>query len=84
MPVDILKKNNVIIQNEKATQAIVFAHGFGTDQTAWKDVAAAFTSNYKVVLYDNVGAGKSDPAAFSPNNYDTLHSYAEDLLDICE
>jgi len=83
MPVDIVKKNNVTVKNENAKATIVFAHGFGTDQTAWEQVAAAFTDNYKLVLYDNVGAGRSDPAAFSPNRYDTLHSYANDLVDIC-
>jgi Predicted hydrolases or acyltransferases (alpha/beta hydrolase superfamily) len=83
MPVDIVKKNNVAIKNENGKQTMVFAHGFGTDQTAWGQVAAAFVDDYRLVLYDNVGAGQSDPAAFSPNKYDTLHSYANDLSDIC-
>jgi sigma-B regulation protein RsbQ len=82
MPVDIVKKNNVTVRNENAAQTIVFAHGFGTDQTAWEKVAAAFSNDFKIVLYDNVGAGQSDPGSFSPNRYDTLHSYAEDLLAI--
>ena len=30
-----------------------------------------------------MGAGKSDPDMFSPNKYDTLSSYADDLIDIC-
>lgn len=79
-----LKKNNVTILNGNAgKQTIVFAHGFGTNQTAWQKVAPAFADNYRVVLYDNVGAGNSEPTAFSPNKYDTLRSYADDLLDIC-
>ncbi len=83
MPVDVVKKNNVTVRNENGKETIVFAHGFGTDQTAWHKVADAFANNYKLVLYDNVGGGQSDPAAFSPNKYDTLHSYAEDLLAVC-
>lgn len=79
----VQKKNNVTIINEKADQTIIFAHGFGTDQSAWKDVIPAFADKYRLVLYDNVGAGNADPAAFSPNKYDNLDSYAEDLLDIC-
>jgi len=43
----------------------------------------AFKDEYRIVLYDNVGAGKSDPEAFSPNKYDNLESYANDLIDIC-
>lgn len=82
---NILKKNNVTIQNgDESGQTIVFAHGFGTDQTAWEKIAAAFSKDYRLVLYDNVGAGGADPAAFSPNKYDSLHSYAEDLLAICD
>lgn len=85
MPTDAIKKNNVTILNEQATGGtILFAHGFGTDQTAWQHVVPAFVNNYRVVLYDNVGAGKSDPDQFSPNKYDSLHSYADDLVGICE
>lgn len=84
MVFDPLKKNNVTILNgAKKDKTIIFAHGFGTDQTAWEQIAPAYAGEYRVVLYDNVGAGKSDPAAFSPNKYDTLQSYADDLLDIC-
>lgn len=79
----VYKKNNVTIINENGDQTIIFAHGFGTDQSAWKEVAAAFADKYRLVLYDNVGAGNADPAAFSPNKYDNLQSYADDLLDIC-
>lgn len=79
-----LKKNNVTILNGKnKDKTMVFAHGFGTDQTSWKQVASAFEDEYRIVLYDNVGAGLADPEAFSPNKYDTLQSYADDLVDIC-
>ncbi len=62
---------------------MIFAHGFGTDQSAWQQVVSAFEKDHRIVLYDNVGAGKSDPGAFSPNKYDNLTSYADDLVDIC-
>jgi sigma-B regulation protein RsbQ len=81
---NIALKNNVIVLNgEKKGKTIIFAHGFGTDQTAWHQVASAFMKDFRVILYDNVGAGKSDPEFFSPNKYDNLISYADDLLDIC-
>lgn len=78
-----LKKNNINIIGNADGQTIVFAHGFGTDQTAWEAVSTAFADKYRIILYDNVGGGKSDPDSFSPNKYDTLHSYARDLEDIC-
>jgi sigma-B regulation protein RsbQ len=80
-----LKKNNVNIKgNLSATQTILFGHGFGTDQTAWNNILPAFLEKYKVVLFDMVGAGKADLEAFSPNRYDHLGAYAEDVLSICE
>lgn len=80
---DIITRNNVnIIGNGKDT--IMFAHGFGCDQNAWHYVVDAFTDDYKVVLFDYVGAGKSDLSAYNSSRYSTLEGYAEDILEICE
>lgn len=84
MPNNTIKKNNVTVINDAGSETMIFAHGFGTDQTAWNKVIPAFADKYRLVLYDNVGAGKSDPLAFSPNKYDTLYTYADDLIDICK
>ena len=82
MASSILQRNNVkVIGN--GSQTIIFAHGFGSDQTAWRHQSAAFASNYRIVLFDHVGAGLSDIAAYSPRRYSSLYSYAEDLLDLC-
>ena len=79
------KKNNISIEgNLNAPETLVFAHGFGTDQTAWKWVKEAFTADYRLVLYDNVGGGNSDPAAYSPKKYNNLSPYADDMLAIFE
>lgn len=80
----ITKNNVTVVENGASVDTIIFAHGFGTDQTSWGQVYPAFTENHRIVLYDNVGGGKSDPLAFSPNKYDSLESYTDDLLDICE
>lgn len=78
-------KNNVSIEgNLDAKQTIVFAHGFGSDQIAWKAVAAAFANDYRLVLYDNVGGGNADPNAYSPIKYGALDTYADDLISIME
>ena len=79
------KKNNIRIEgNPDAGKTIVFANGFGTDQTAWARVKPAFAADYKLVLFDNVGGGQADPAAFSPVKYNHLNTYAEDLVAIAE
>ncbi len=62
---------------------MVFAHGFGCDQTLWRFVAPAFSDDHLVVTFDYVGAGRSDRSAYDPNRYGQLASYAEDILAIC-
>lgn len=74
-------RNNVIVKG-KGEQPIMFAHGFGCDQTMWRFVSPAFEENCKVVLFDNVGAGNSDISAFVPEKYEQLEGYADDMIEI--
>jgi sigma-B regulation protein RsbQ len=76
-----IKRNNVRIQG-RGERAMVFAHGFGCDQNMWRYVAPAFEGQFKTVLFDNVGAGRSDLAAYEPEKYASLSGYAEDLIEI--
>ena len=63
---------------------MMFAHGFGCDQNMWRFVTPAFEKNYKIILFDYVGCGKSDISAYSSKRYSDLNGYVEDVLDICE
>lgn len=78
----ILARNNVNLLGQ-GSETMIFAHGFGTDQTAWCNQVKVFEPNYQIVLFDLVGCGNSDLSAYSPRRYSSLHSYAEDLLDLC-
>ncbi|HCF30435.1 MAG TPA: alpha/beta hydrolase [Cyanobacteria bacterium UBA11049] len=78
----IVQRNNVKLLGN-GSQTIIFAHGFGSDQTAWRHQVATFSSDFRIVLFDHVGAGKSDFSAYSPRRYSSIYSYAEDLLDLC-
>lgn len=79
---NIFERNNInIIDNDGPT--LIFAHGFGTDQTVWHNQVRHFRDHYRIVLFDHVGSGKSDKNAYSPHRYSTLHGYADDLLEIC-
>ena len=78
----ILRRNNVNVLGD-GEKTLIFAHGFGSDQTAWRHQITAFQSHYRIVLFDHVGAGKSNFNAYSPHRYSSLYSYAEDLLDLC-
>lgn len=82
---DPIRRNNVHVAGKpEATDTLVFVHGFGTDQHAWRDVAAEFLADCRVVLLDNVGAGGSDPAAFAQHRYLNLRRYASDLVEVCD
>jgi sigma-B regulation protein RsbQ len=50
----------------------------------WRLVTPAFADDYRVVLFDYVGSGKSDLTAYDEARYATLDGYAQDVLDICE
>jgi sigma-B regulation protein RsbQ len=75
-------RNNVVIRG-RGTQPMLFAHGFGCDQTMWRFVTPAFENDYRIVLFDYVGSGKSDWSAYDPQRYATLEGYARDVLEIC-
>ena len=79
---DILHRNNVTVKG-KGEKVILFAHGFGCSQEAWKRITHAFEENYKLILFDYVGAGKSDISAYNKARYSSLEGYAEDILEIC-
>jgi sigma-B regulation protein RsbQ len=78
---DVLKRNNVLVKGQ-GKQPMLFAHGFGCDQNMWRYSVPAFEDNYQIVLFDHVGAGKSDLSAYSISKYKDLNGYAEDILDI--
>ncbi len=80
---DVLKRNNVKVSGAAEGQAMIFAHGFGCDQNMWRFVTPAFEDEYRVVLFDHVGAGLSDPSAYSRGKYESLKGYATDVLEIC-
>ena len=78
----VRQRNNVRVLGA-GTQPMVFAHGFGCDQNMWRWVTPAFKNDYRIVLYDHVGAGQSDLSAYRSEKYCTLNGYAADLLEIC-
>ncbi|KAF8012324.1 hypothetical protein BT93_I0461 [Corymbia citriodora subsp. variegata] len=65
-------------------ETIVLAHGFGTDQSVWKHLVPHLVGSYRVVLYDNMGAGTTNPDYFDFERYSSLEGFAYDLLAILE
>lgn len=82
-PVTVISRNNVKLLGQ-GTQTMVFAHGFGCDQSMWRFVAPAFADRYRIVLFDYAGSGAADPRAYDPRKYSNLSGYAQDIIGICE
>ncbi len=80
---DVIRRNNVNVSGRPDGRPAIFAHGFGCDQNMWRFVAPAFEATHRVVVFDHVGFGESDHAAWDPQRYATLDGYARDVLEIC-
>lgn len=81
---DIRRRNNVVVTGRPDGPVVVLAHGFGCDQNMWRLIVPALTDRYRVVLFDYVGSGRSDTAAWSEERYGTLEGYAQDVVDVCD
>jgi sigma-B regulation protein RsbQ len=81
--VSTLLRSNVTVSGQPGGQPMLFAHGFGCDQNMWRFVTPAFEDRYRVVLFDHIGAGKSDLSAYDPRRHSSLDGYADDVLAIC-
>jgi sigma-B regulation protein RsbQ len=79
-----LERLNVTVHGVPDGQPMLFAHGFGCDQTMWRYVWPAFADEYRIVLFDYVGYGGSDASAFDERRYTSLDGYAADVLAICD
>ena len=79
----LLEQHNVRLIG-KGSKLVVMSHGFGTDQTVWQHCVPHVAAGHRVLLFDVMGAGSTDPDLFSFTRYATLHAYADDLLAILE
>ena len=81
---DVIARNNVTLSGRADGQPMLFAHGFGCDQNMWRFVTPAFAEEYRIVLFDLVGSGGSDLAAYDRERYRSLQGHARDVLEICD
>jgi sigma-B regulation protein RsbQ len=73
-------RNNVHLSGPPSARPMLFAHGYGCDQTMWRFVTPHFEADHRIVLVDHVGFGGSDPQAWDPVRHASLAGYADDLL----
>ena len=76
------RERNYVQISGQGARTLMFAHGFGCDQSMWRLVVPAFEESYRIVLFDHVGAGRSDLTAFDPAKYSSLQGYADDVIEI--
>lgn len=62
----------------------MFAHGFGCDQNMWRLLVPHFQQRFRVVLFDLVGSGQSDLAAYDRIKYGSLQGHADDVVEIAD
>jgi sigma-B regulation protein RsbQ len=79
----VLARNNVRTAGDGGA-TMVFAHGFGCDQTMWRFLIPAFGERFRTISFDLVGSGGSDIGAYDRVKYGTLQGYADDLLEILD
>ncbi len=79
---DVRVRNHVKVVGNAAGPTVMLAHGFGCDQNLWRLVEERLAADFRLVLFDHVGSGNSDPAAWDPQRYASLNGYAADVLDI--
>jgi sigma-B regulation protein RsbQ len=64
----VFERNNITLRGN-GSRTIVFSHGFGCDQNMWLLGAPAFEQEFRTVLLDHLGAGKSELSAYDPQKY---------------
>ena len=78
---EIVQRNNVRVFGTGST-TLMFAHGFGCDQTMWRFLTPYFEEVCTIVLFDYVGSGKSDLSFYEIDRYSSFDGYAQDITDI--
>ncbi|CAL9333089.1 alpha/beta fold hydrolase [Streptomyces sp. enrichment culture] len=80
---DVRSRNQVRVSGRPGGPVVMLAHGFGCDQNLWRLVVPTLECEFTVVLFDHVGAGRSDLSAWSEDRYSGMDGYVDDVLEIC-
>lgn len=63
---------------------LLFCNGYNCSQLVWSHLAPALAVRHRLVFFDQMGTGESDITAYEPQKYETLHGYAQDVVEICQ
>lgn len=76
------KYNIRVLGNDNSQETLLFANGFGSEQTVWRFVYPAFENDYRIILFDFPGSKFSNSKDFDIQNYNSLQDYADDLMEV--
>jgi sigma-B regulation protein RsbQ len=79
---DVRGRHHVVVEGPEGAPVLVLAHGFGCDQNMWRLVVPQLAERFQVVLFDHIGAGRSDASGWSQERYATLEGYTDDVIKI--
>jgi sigma-B regulation protein RsbQ len=79
----VARRNNVKVSGD-GPATMFFAHGFGCDQNMWRLLAPEYATRFRSVVFDLVGSGNSDLAAYDKRKYSSLEGYADDVVEIVQ
>ncbi|WP_099469498.1 alpha/beta fold hydrolase [Konateibacter massiliensis] len=80
---NIIERNHITVVGT-GKETIVLGHGFGCDQNVWRYIIPYLEKDYRLVLFDYVGSGKSDKSQYNIERYRNLDGYAQDLIEILD
>ena len=59
----LVERHSITIRGQ-GEKSMIFLHGYGCDQNIWRLLTPYFERSHSLVLYDQMGAGKSDLRAY--------------------
>ena len=75
----IIARNNITIHGT-GSKSMFLVHGYGCDQNMWRFITPQFKDDYKIILIDLVGSGKSDENSYDYEKYVYTHWEKTGLL----
>lgn len=69
-----------VYDSENSKEPLLFVHAFPLNSGMWEEQVKVFSEDYRVILYDVRGLGKS----YQNNNQFMMEQFADDLIDIIE
>ena len=80
MPMVKVNDINMYYETHGEGEALILISGNGAESSQWKDMIPTFSKNYKVIPFDNRGAGRTD----RPNMEYSMDMMANDVIGLMD